>query len=74
MITSIMNIPFNDFAEAIPAFICMIAMPFFYSISEGIAMGVISYVALQLISKKSKKLSPVMVVLAVLFLLKYLFM
>ena len=74
MLGAVSEIDFSDAAEGIPAFICMIAMPFFYSISEGIAMGVISYVALQLISKKSKKLSPVMVVLAVLFLLKYLFM
>ena len=74
MLGAVTEIDFSDAAEGIPAFICMIAMPFFYSISEGIAMGVISYVALQLISKKSKKLSPVMVVLAVLFLLKYLFM
>ena len=74
MLGAVTEIDFSDAAEGIPAFICMIAMPVFYSISEGIAMGVISYVALQLISKKSKKLSPVMVVLAVLFLLKYLFM
>ena len=74
MLGAVTEIDFSDAAEGIPAFICMIAMPFFYSISEGIAMGVISYVALQLLSKKSKKLSPVMVVLAVLFLLKYLFM
>ena len=74
MLGAVTEIGFSDAAEGIPAFICMIAMPFFYSISEGIAMGVISYVALQLLSKKSKKLSPVMVVLAVLFLLKYLFM
>lgn len=74
MLGAVTEIDFSDAAEGIPAFICMIAMPFFYSISEGIAMGVISYVALQLISKKSKKLSPVMVVLAVLFLLKYFFM
>ena len=74
MLGAVTEIDFSDAAEGIPAFICMIAMPFFYSISEGIAMGVISYVALQLLSKKSKKLSPVMVVLAVLHLLKYLFM
>ena len=74
MLGAVTEIDFSDAADGIPAFICMIAMPFFYSISEGIAMGVISYVALQLLSKKSKKLSPVMVVLAVLFLLKYHFM
>ena len=73
MLSAVTEIDFSDAAEGIPAFICIVAMPFFYSISEGIAMGVISYVALHLISKKSKKVSPVMVVLAVLFLLKYIF-
>ena len=73
MLSAVTEINFSDAAEGIPAFICIVAMPFFYSISEGIAMGVISYVALHLISKKSKKVSPVMVVLAVLFLLKYIF-
>ena len=55
------------------AFICIAAMPFFYSISEGISMGVISYVVLNLVSGKAKekKISPVMYVLAVMFLLKY---
>ena len=45
MLTSITKIDFNDYTEAIPCFIAIIAMPFMYSISEGIAMGVISYVA-----------------------------
>ena len=44
MLTSITKIDFNDFTEAIPCYIAIIAMPFMYSISEGIAMGVISYV------------------------------
>ena len=74
MITSIMKIPFNDFAEAIPAFICMIAMPFLYSISEGICFGVISYVILNLCTGKAKekKISILMYVLAILFILKYI--
>ena len=73
MLTNVVNIDFNDVAEAIPCYICIIAMPFFYSISEGIAMGVISYVVLNLVSGKAKekKISPVMYVLAVMFLLKY---
>ena len=61
-----------DAAEGIPAFICIAAMPFFYSISEGISMGVLSYVFLNLLTGKAKKISPVMYVLAVLFVLKYL--
>lgn len=72
MIGAVSEIDFKDPANGISAFICIFAMPFFYSISEGISMGVISYVALSLIS--GKKISPVMIVLAVLFILKYIFM
>lgn len=76
MLTNIVNIDFNDLAEAIPCYICMIAMPFFYSISEGISMGVISYVALNLITGKvkEKKISILMYILASLFILKYIFL
>ena len=73
MVNQVDLIDFTDYAEGIPAFICIAAMPFFYSISEGISMGVISYVVLNLMSGKvkEKKISPVMYVLAVMFLLKY---
>lgn len=73
MMTSITKIDFNDFTEAIPCFICIIAMPFMYSISEGISLGIISYVLVNVISGKAKdkKISIIMYVLAVLFLLKY---
>lgn len=73
MLTSITKIDFNDFTEAIPAYICIIAMPFMYSISEGIAMGVISYVVINLATGrvKDKKISTLMYILAVLFVLKY---
>ena len=76
MLTNVVNIDFNDVAEAIPCYICILAMPFFYSISEGISMGVISYVALNLITGKvkDKKISGLMYVLAVLFILKYIFL
>jgi AGZA family xanthine/uracil permease-like MFS transporter len=74
MISSILKIDFNDYTESIPAYIGIIAMPFMYSISEGIAMGVISYVAIQILSGKAKekKISVIMYILAVLFILKYL--
>ncbi|MCI6888084.1 MAG: NCS2 family permease [Lachnospiraceae bacterium] len=73
MLTSITKIDFGDFTEAVPAYIAIIAMPFMYSISEGIAMGVISYVVVNLATGKAgeKKISPLMYVLAVLFILKY---
>ena len=76
MLTNVVNIDFNDIAEAIPCYICILAMPFFYSISEGISMGVILYVALNLITGKvkDKKISGLMYVLAVLFILKYIFL
>ena len=72
MITAVVEIDFDDLTEAIPAYLCLIAMPLFYSISEGIALGVISYVVINLISGKTKKITPLMYVLAVLFILKYI--
>ncbi|HBI62489.1 MAG TPA: guanine permease [Lachnospiraceae bacterium] len=76
MLTNVTNINFDDKLEAIPSYICIIAMPFFYSISEGISMGIISYVALYLITgnAKKKKISVLMYILAVLFILKYIFL
>ena len=75
MLTSVTKIDFSDMTEAIPCFIAIIAMPFMYSISEGISMGVISYVVINLITGKAKekKISALMYVLAVLFVLKYIF-
>lgn len=74
MIGAILKIDFNDMTESIPAFICIIAMPFMYSISEGIALGVISYVVINLCTGKfkNKKISVIMYVLSILFILKYI--
>ncbi|WP_277239256.1 NCS2 family permease, partial [Merdimonas faecis] len=71
MLTNVVNIDFNDVSEALPCYICIGAMPFFYSISEGISMGVISYVVLNVMTGKAKekKISLLMYVLAVLFVL-----
>ena len=76
MLTSVTKIDFNDMTEAIPCFIAIIAMPFMYSISEGISMGVISYVVINVITGKAKekKISLMMYILAVLFVLKYIFL
>lgn len=76
MFSNITQIKLNDknYASAIPAYLCIIAMPLFYSISEGIAIGVISYVVINLICKKAKEINPIMYVLAVLFILKYIFL
>ena len=74
MISAVTAIDFNDFTEAVPAYLALIAMPLTYSISEGIAAGVISYVVINLISGKTKKITPLMYVLAVLFICKFIFL
>ena len=55
MLTNVVNIDFSDYSEAIPCFVCIAAMPFFYSISEGISMGVLSYVGINLLTGKFKE-------------------
>lgn len=76
MVSSVTQISFKDdnLVEAIPAYIAIIAMPLFYSISEGISLGIISYVVLNACTGKAKKVTPLMYVLAVLFVLKYIFL
>nr|WP_308627974.1 NCS2 family permease [uncultured Eisenbergiella sp.] len=76
MMGAVVKINFDDMAEAIPAFLCIIAMPLAYSISEGIAIGVISWTLLNLLTGKAKdkKISVLMYVLTVLFILKYIFL
>ena len=64
----------NNYTSAIPAYLCVIAMPLFYSISEGISIGVISYVVINLVCGKRKEINPIMYILAVLFILKYIFL
>lgn len=72
MLSSVAGIDFSDFSESIPAYITIIAMPFCYSISEGISFGVISYVVINLLTGKREKISPLMYILAVLFICKYI--
>ena len=72
MMEQVKYIPFDDFSESIPAFVCMIMMPLTYSISNGILIGMITYVLMNMICGKFKKLSPAIYVLAVLFILKYI--
>ena len=74
MVGAVSDIDFKDPGQGIPAFICIAAMPFFYSISEGISMGVISYVAVNAVTGRAKKIRPMMYVLALLFILKYIFL
>ncbi len=74
MLSPIKDIPLDDMSEAIPAYLTMILMPVTYSISNGILLGLISYVVLNLCSGKAKKVSWFMAVLAVLFVLKFIFL
>ena len=76
MVSTVTEIKFDDenLTEAIPAFIAIIAMPLFYSISEGISLGIISYVVLNLCTGKAKKVNPLLYILAVLFIAKYIFL
>ncbi len=74
MVSAILEVDFDNLTEAIPAYLCLLAMPMMYSISEGIAIGVISYVIINVICGKSKKITPLMYVLAVLFICKYIFL
>ncbi len=74
MITAVKDIRFDNAIEAIPAYLALLAMPILYSISDGIAVGVISYVLLHVFTGKAKDVKPLMYILAVLFILKYIFL
>lgn len=73
MMEPVRNIDFDDATEAIPSFIALIMMPLAYSISAGIMLGMIAYVVVNMCCGKFKKLTPAMYILAVLFILKYIF-
>jgi adenine/guanine/hypoxanthine permease len=73
MMSPIKEIELEDYTEAIPAFLTIVMMPFAYSIAEGIVFGMVSYVALKLFSGKGKEVTPLMYVLAVVFILKNIF-
>jgi len=74
MVMAVADIRFEDYTESIPAYLCLLAMPLMYSISEGIAIGVISYVIINVCCGKSKKVTPLMYILTVLFICKYIFL
>ncbi len=71
MMSSVLKVDFTDYSEAIPAFICIIFMPLAYSISDGIVLGMISYVLINLFTGKYKKLTIGMYILAAIFVLKF---
>lgn len=71
MASSVLKVDFNNPCEGVPAFLCFMGMPLCYSIVEGISLGIISYVLINLLCGNHKKISPMMYVLAVVFILKY---
>ncbi|MDY0235000.1 MAG: NCS2 family permease [Gudongella sp.] len=73
MMSPISKIDFTDYTEAIPAFLTIVIMPFAYSIADGIVFGMVSYVLLKLLTGRTKEVSKVMWILAVLFVLKFIF-
>lgn len=73
MLEPVRNIQWSDYSESIPAFVCLLLMPLTYSISDGILTSIILYVVLNLLCGKHKKLTPMMYILAILFILKYIF-
>ncbi|NLR80287.1 NCS2 family permease [Chitinophaga eiseniae] len=72
MMGAVTKIDFNDVTEAIPAFLAIVMMPYSYSIAEGIVFGMLSYVLLKVLTGQYKSISPVMYVLAVLFIITFL--
>jgi len=71
MISPIMKIDLTDFTEAIPAFFTIIMMPLTYSIAEGIVFGMLYYVLLKLLTGRYKEVKPIMLIIAVLFIIKF---
>ena len=74
MAAPVKEIDWEDYSEAIPAFVTMLLMPLAYSISDGIMLGMISYVVINALTGKFKKVSVTMWILAVLFVLRYVLM
>ncbi|MBU5590882.1 NCS2 family permease [Clostridium sp. MSJ-4] len=77
MIENVVKIDFSDFTEGVPAFLTIALMPLTYSIGDGLTIGILSYVIINLVnnifSKEKKKVSPVMIVLGIIFILKIIF-
>lgn len=74
MFTSVLRVDFSDLTEAIPAYIAILSMPMFYSIAEGISFGIVTYVIMKLFTGKKEQISPLMYILALVFIARYIFM
>ena len=73
MFDAVGKVDFEDMTEVLPAFITILMMPLTYSIAEGIVLGMLSYTFLKVLSGRYRDLNPVMYVLSLLFILKYIF-
>jgi AGZA family xanthine/uracil permease-like MFS transporter len=74
MLSPVKDIDLDDYSESVPAYLCLILIPMTYSISNGILMSLVAYVVLNMLCGKFKKITPLMYVLAILFVLKYIFL
>lgn len=72
MLTTVAEIDFKDITEAFPAFMTILMMPATYSIAEGISFGIISYTGIKLFTGRGKEVSPLVYILTVVFLLRYI--
>lgn len=74
MMSDVVKLNFNNYTVAVPCFVCIVFMPFAYSISDGILLSLITWVAISIFSGRAKSLKPATVILALLFILKYVFL
>jgi AGZA family xanthine/uracil permease-like MFS transporter len=71
MLKSVQKLDFSNLTETLPAYLTMVAIPLTYSISDGIAVGMVSYPVVKILAGKFREVSPLMYALAVLFILRY---
>lgn len=72
MISAVLKVDFSQWTEAVPAYLCLLVMPLAYSVSEGLSIGIVSYVVLHVFTGETKKVTPLMYVLCLLFIAKYI--
>jgi len=73
MAKNMTRIDWGDFTESLPAFLIMIGIPFFYNISDGLAVGFVVYPALKILTGKARQVSPLLIIVALLFIIRYVF-
>ena len=73
MASSLNEIDFSDFTNAIPAFLTFVMMPFAYSIADGIIFGIVSFTVLKLVTNKKSEINLSLILLSILFVIKFIF-